>query len=141
MGCRPGTGCLPRDATARSSEPNAITLPLQERYGVSPVAEAYAMSAPTARTCTPTRAARALDAHPISACEEYLNKLEVFRDRNHPQRVAVEQCPPGAVLVIDSRKDARAASAGSILISRLMGRRLNSFRPRPRGARAVPRGS
>jgi regulator of RNase E activity RraA len=47
----------------------------------------------------------------------------VFRDRNHPQRVAVEQCPPGAVLVIDSRKDPRAASAGSILISRLMVRR------------------
>jgi hypothetical protein len=36
----------------------------------------------------------------------------VFQDRGHPQRVAVEQCPPGAVLVIDSRKDARAASAG-----------------------------
>src|ERR1700674_4231848 len=51
---------------------------------------------------------------------EDLNKLDVFRDRNHPQRVAIEQCPPGAVLVIDSRKDARAASAGSILISRLM---------------------
>jgi regulator of RNase E activity RraA len=51
---------------------------------------------------------------------EDLNKLEVFRDRNHPQRVAVEQCPPGAVMMIDSRKDARAASAGSILISRLM---------------------
>jgi regulator of RNase E activity RraA len=49
-----------------------------------------------------------------------LNKLEVFRDRNHPQRVAVEQCPPGAVMMIDSRKDPRAASAGSILISRLM---------------------
>jgi regulator of RNase E activity RraA len=44
----------------------------------------------------------------------------VFRDRNHPQRVAVEQCPPGAVMMIDSRKDPRAASAGSILISRLM---------------------
>jgi regulator of RNase E activity RraA len=51
---------------------------------------------------------------------EDLNKLEVFRDRNHPQRVAVEQCPPGAVMMIDSRKDPRAASAGSILISRLM---------------------
>src|SRR6476659_1643172 len=51
---------------------------------------------------------------------EDLNKLEIFRDRNHPQRVAVEQCPPGAVMVIDSRKDPRAASAGSILISRLM---------------------
>src|SRR5437868_15474133 len=49
-----------------------------------------------------------------------LNPIEVFRDRNHPQRVAIEQCPPGAVLVIDSRKDPRAASAGSIPISRLM---------------------
>jgi regulator of RNase E activity RraA len=54
---------------------------------------------------------------------EDLNPVEVFRDRNHPQRVAVEQCPPGAVLVMDSRKDPRAASAGSILISRLMVRR------------------
>jgi regulator of RNase E activity RraA len=51
---------------------------------------------------------------------EDLNPIEVFRDRNHPQRVAVEQCPPGAVMMIDSRKDPRAASAGSILISRLM---------------------
>lgn len=51
---------------------------------------------------------------------EDLNRLEVFRDRGHPQRVAVEQCPAGAVMVIDSRKDARAASAGSILVSRLM---------------------
>ena len=33
---------------------------------------------------------------------------------------AVEECPPGAVFVIDSRKDARAASAGGILITRLM---------------------
>src|ERR1700721_3059418 len=30
---------------------------------------------------------------------EDLNKLEVFRDRSHPQRKAVEDCPPGAVLV------------------------------------------
>lgn len=51
---------------------------------------------------------------------EDLNPITVFQDRTHPQRVAVEQCPPGAVMVIDSRKDARAASAGSILVSRLM---------------------
>jgi regulator of RNase E activity RraA len=51
---------------------------------------------------------------------EDLNPITVFQDRAHPQRVAVEQCPPGAVMVFDSRKDARAASAGSILISRLM---------------------
>ncbi|MFM7331227.1 MAG: ribonuclease activity regulator RraA [Brachymonas sp.] len=51
---------------------------------------------------------------------EDLNPISVFQDRAHPQRVAVEQCPPGSVLVFDSRKDARAASAGSILVSRLM---------------------
>ena len=53
---------------------------------------------------------------------EDLNPLSVFQDRAHPQRKAVEDCPPGAVLVVDSRKDARAASAGSILVTRLMKR-------------------
>ena len=53
---------------------------------------------------------------------EDLNRLEVFRDRAHPQRKAVEECPPGAVMVMDSRKDPRAASAGGILVSRLMAR-------------------
>jgi len=51
---------------------------------------------------------------------EDLNKLDVFRDPEHPQRKGVETCPPGAVMVMDSRKDARAASAGSILVTRLM---------------------
>ena len=51
---------------------------------------------------------------------EDLNGIEAFRDRAHPQRVAVEQCPAGAVLVIDSRKSALAASAGGILVTRLM---------------------
>ena len=78
------------------------------------------------------------DVHPLSASQpmlvgeaftlrymparEDLNGLVVFRDRAHPQRKAVEDCPPGAVLVMDSRKDARAASAGSILVTRLMQR-------------------
>jgi regulator of RNase E activity RraA len=53
---------------------------------------------------------------------EDLNPITVFQDRTHPQRKAVEECPPGAVMVIDSRKDARAASAGAILVSRLMKR-------------------
>ncbi|HEY2254024.1 MAG TPA: ribonuclease activity regulator RraA [Variovorax sp.] len=53
---------------------------------------------------------------------EDLNPISVFNDRGHPQRKAVEECPPGAVLVMDSRKDARAASAGGILVSRLMKR-------------------
>ena len=53
---------------------------------------------------------------------EDLNPISVFQDRGHPQRKAVEECPPGAVFVIDSRKNARAASAGSILVTRLMKR-------------------
>jgi regulator of RNase E activity RraA len=53
---------------------------------------------------------------------EDLNTIEVFKNREHPQRKAVEECPPGAVFVIDSRKDARAASAGGILVTRLMKR-------------------
>jgi regulator of RNase E activity RraA len=51
---------------------------------------------------------------------EDLNPISVFKDPKHLQRVAIEECPEGAVLVIDSRKDARAASAGSILATRLM---------------------
>ena len=53
---------------------------------------------------------------------EDLNPIAVFQDRAHPQRKAVEECPSGAVFVIDSRKDARAASAGGILVTRLMKR-------------------
>lgn len=50
------------------------------------------------------------------------NPISVFQNRAHPQRKAVEECPPGAVLVFDSRKNARAASAGGILVTRLMKR-------------------
>lgn len=50
------------------------------------------------------------------------NQLSVFRNPEHPQRHAIETCPPGHVLVMDSRKNATAASAGDILITRLMKR-------------------
>jgi len=53
---------------------------------------------------------------------EDLNPVSVFENRAHPQRKAVEECPAGAVFVIDSRKNPRAASAGSILVARLMKR-------------------
>ncbi|ARP94395.1 ribonuclease activity regulator RraA [Bordetella genomosp. 13] len=76
---------------------------------------------------------------------EDLNPIKVFEDRSHPQRVAVETCPEGAVMVIDSRKDARAASAGSILVTRLMKRGVagvvtdGGFRDSPEVARlAIP---
>ena len=48
------------------------------------------------------------------------NTLAVFRNPDHPQRQAIEKCPEGHVLVMDSRKDPRAASSGDILITRLM---------------------
>jgi regulator of RNase E activity RraA len=76
---------------------------------------------------------------------EDLNPITVFQDRSHPQRKAVEECPPGAVFVIDSRKNATAASAGSILVSRLMMRGVagivtdGGFRDSPEIARlAIP---
>ncbi len=53
---------------------------------------------------------------------EDLDQLNVFEDRAHPQRKGVEECPVGAVMVIDSRGDPRAASAGGILLTRLMRR-------------------
>ena len=51
---------------------------------------------------------------------EDLNDIEVFKNPKHPQRLAIEECPKDCVLIFDSRKDPRAASAGSILITRLM---------------------
>jgi regulator of RNase E activity RraA len=53
------------------------------------------------------------------AAREDRNPITVFRNPDHPQRVAIETCPPGWILVMDARKDARAATAGSILITRL----------------------
>lgn len=53
---------------------------------------------------------------------EDLDGLEAFNDRRHPQRVAIEECPPGQVLVMDSRNDASAASSGGLLLTRLMKR-------------------
>jgi regulator of RNase E activity RraA len=67
----------------------------------------------------PTMVGEAYTLRYIPARED-LNGIEVFRDPAHPQRKAVEECPAGAVFVIDSRKDPRAASAGGILVTRLM---------------------
>jgi len=53
---------------------------------------------------------------------EDLDKSSAFEGRKHPQRIAIETCPAGHVLVIDSRKDASAASAGGILVTRLFTR-------------------
>ena len=46
------------------------------------------------------------------------------KNRDHPQRKAVEECPPGAVLVIDSRGRCARGISGAILVTRLMKRGL-----------------
>jgi regulator of RNase E activity RraA len=72
-------------------------------------------------TPTESMVGEAVTVRYIPARED-LNTLEVFKDPSHPQRKAIETCPPGKVLVFDSRKDARAASAGAILVGRLKAR-------------------
>jgi regulator of RNase E activity RraA len=58
---------------------------------------------------------------------EDLDHMGVFEDYDHPQRRAIETCPPGAVLVVDCRRNTRVASAGNILITRLMVRGCAGF--------------
>ena len=53
---------------------------------------------------------------------EDLDSIDAFNDRRHPQRVAIEECPAGHVLVMDSRNDPSAASAGGLLLARLLKR-------------------
>jgi regulator of RNase E activity RraA len=124
------------DATGR----NPINL-TEKPMALKPATQAKLMTVSTATLCTALfkrglRNQFIQDVHPLNPnlpnmvgeaftlryipAREDLNPITVFLDQQHPQRVAVEQCPPGAVLVIDSRKNARAASAGSILVSRLM---------------------
>lgn len=50
---------------------------------------------------------------------EDLDGVDAFLDPRHPQRVAVEEIPEGAVLVMDCRGDTTVASAGSILATRM----------------------
>ena len=53
---------------------------------------------------------------------EDLDHPGMFTGRAYPQRRAIEECPPGAVLVIDARGKASAGTLGDILIARLMQR-------------------
>jgi regulator of RNase E activity RraA len=50
---------------------------------------------------------------------EDIDHVGIHQDPAHPQRRAIEITPPGCVLVIDCRGDARCASAGGILVRRL----------------------
>jgi regulator of RNase E activity RraA len=53
---------------------------------------------------------------------EDLDHPGMFANRSHPQRRAIEECPAGAVLAIDCRKDVRGGCLGDILAARLMER-------------------
>jgi regulator of RNase E activity RraA len=74
--------------------------------------------APKTPNKTPNMVGPAYTLRYIPARED-LDHLGVFEDRGHPQRRGVEECPPGAVFVIDSRRNPSAASAGHILVTRL----------------------
>jgi regulator of RNase E activity RraA len=68
------------------------------------------------------------DPGPVMVGEAYtLRYIPAREDLNgpgeygdhHPQRRAIEECLPGAVLVADCRRDTSAASGGDILMTRL----------------------
>ena len=105
-----------RDKLRTVSTPTVATALFKRGYRIQAIQDVHPLSPDQ-----PTLVGEAFTLRYIPARED-LNKLEVFRDRSHPQRKAVEDCPPGAVMVMDSRKDARAASAGAILVTRLMKR-------------------
>lgn len=58
---------------------------------------------------------------------EDVDTVAAFKSPEHPQRLAVETVPAGMVLVSDCRQDASAASAGSILLTRLEVRQCAGF--------------
>jgi regulator of RNase E activity RraA len=66
----------------------------------------------------PTMVGEAYTLRNIPARED-IDHIGVYDNPEHPQRRAIEVAPPGSVLVIDCRGDARAASAGGILVRRL----------------------
>lgn len=53
---------------------------------------------------------------------EDLDSLAGYGDDEHLHRRAIEECPPGHVLVIDTGSNVAAASAGDLMIARLKAR-------------------
>lgn len=53
---------------------------------------------------------------------EDLDTMAEYAKETHVQRRAIEECPPGHVLVIDARGETGAASAGDIMLARLKAR-------------------
>ena len=100
------------DLLRRASTASVATLLFQRGYHNAYVQNVLPLGAGGATMVGPAYTLRYIPARPDT------DPLEAFREPDHPQRVAVEDCPPGAVLVMDCRGDASAASAGSILLTR-----------------------
>ena len=53
---------------------------------------------------------------------EDIDTIEAYAEESHVHRRAMEECPPGCVLVIDAGGSTAAASAGDIMLGRLKAR-------------------
>lgn len=102
---------LPR--LSKASTASVATLLYKRGYYNSYIQGASPMGAGKRTMVGPAYTLRYIPARPDT------DPLDAFREPDHPQRVAVEECPANAVLVMDCRQDASAASAGSILLTRL----------------------
>jgi regulator of RNase E activity RraA len=96
----------------KASTATVATLLFKRGYHNAYVQGALPLNADTGTMVGPAYTLRYIPTRPDT------DPLDAFREPNHPQRVAVEECPQGAVLVMDCRQDATAASAGSILLTR-----------------------
>jgi len=67
---------------------------------------------------SPTMVGEAYTLRNIPGRED-IDVIGIYDEPGHPQRESIEKAPPGSVLVVDCRGDARAASAGGILVRRL----------------------
>jgi len=107
---------LSPDTVARlknASTATVATLLFKRGYQNAYVQGVLPLATETATLAGPAYTLRYIPTRPDT------DPLDAFREPDHPQRVAVEECPEGAVLVMDCRQDASAASAGSILLTRM----------------------
>lgn len=100
------------DKLRQASTASVATLLFKRGYHNAYIQGVAPLSSDVSTMVGPAYTLRYIPARPDT------DPLDAFREPNHPQRVAVEDCPTGAVLVMDCRQDASAASAGSILLTR-----------------------
>ena len=101
------------DALRQASTASIATLLFKRGYQNAYIQGVLPLSKCDANMVGPAYTLRYIPTRPDT------DPLDAFRESDHPQRVAVEECPQGHVLVMDCRDDATAASAGSILLTRM----------------------